>query len=108
MALVEYAVDGDPDMGGDNPPIRRPAVFSQNVYPEFEVYVRSDAPAIRYVVKGSDGLDRSSGRTIIELTSADVSSSGYVLVTDSEPFSEDGNRFVWLELIHDRGLATGP
>ena len=106
-ALIEYALNGDPDRGSDPVPIRVAAVPLQNVNAEFEVFVSSTADGIRYEVKASDTLPPTNIVTLATFTKAD-GTNGYKRVIDSQPRSASPRRFAWVEITHDRSLSTGP
>lgn len=106
-ALIEYALNGDPDRGSDPVPIRVAANPLQSVNAEFEVFVSSTADGIRYNVKASDTLPPTSIVTLATFTKAD-GTNGYKRVVDSQPKSASPRRFAWVEITHDRSLSTGP
>ncbi|MCW1924544.1 hypothetical protein OKA05_18405 [Luteolibacter arcticus] len=106
-ALIEYAINGNPNSGSDPTPIRIAANPSQNVNAEFEVFVSSTADAVRYTVKASNTLPPTNISTLATFTQAD-GSNGYKRVTDSQPRSSSNKRFAWVEITHDRSLSTGP
>jgi hypothetical protein len=106
-ALIEYALNGDPDRGSDPAPIRMAANPLQNVNAEFEVFVSATADGIRYEVKASDTLPPTNIVTLATFTKAD-GTNGYKRVVDSQPRSASPRRFAWVEITHDRSLSTGP
>lgn len=106
-ALIEFALNGDPDRGSDPVPIRVAAAPLQHVIAEFEVFVSSTADGIRYEVKASDTLPPTNVVTLATFTKAD-GTNGYRRVVDSQPKSASPRRFAWVEITHDRSLSTGP
>lgn len=106
-ALIEYALNGDPDLGSDPVPIRMAANPLQGVNAEFEVFVSSAADGIRYEVKASNTLPPTNIVTLATFTKAD-GTNGYKRVVDSQPRSASPRRFAWVEITHDRSLSTGP
>jgi hypothetical protein len=106
-ALVEYAINGNPDSGSDPVPIRMAANPLQAVNAEFEVFVSATADGIRYEVKASDTLPPTNVATLATFTKAD-GTNGYKRVVDVQPKSASPTRFAWLEITHDRSLSTGP
>jgi hypothetical protein len=106
-ALIEYALNGDPDNGSDPAPIRMAAAPLQNVNAEFEVFVSATADGIRYEVKASDTLPPTNIVMLATFTKAD-GTNGYKRVVDSQPRSASPRRFAWVEITHDRSLSTGP
>jgi hypothetical protein len=106
-ALIEYALNGDPDGGSDPAPIRMAANPLQGANAEFEVFVSSTADGIRYEVKASDTLPPTNVVTLATFTKAD-GLNGYKRVVDSQPKSASPRRFAWVEITHDRSLSTGP
>lgn len=106
-ALIEYALNGNPDSGSDSVPIRVAAAPLQSLSAEFEVFVSSTADGIRYEVKASDTLPPTNVVTLATFTKAD-GTNGYKRVVDSQPRSASPRRFAWVEITHDRSLSTGP
>jgi hypothetical protein len=106
-ALIEYAINGNPDSGSDPVPIRMSANPLQSVNAEFEVFVSATADGIRYEVKASDTLPPTNIVTLATFTKAD-GANGYKRVVDSQPRSASPRRFAWVEITHDRSLSTGP
>jgi V8-like Glu-specific endopeptidase len=106
-ALIEYALNGNPDGGPDPVPIRVAAAPLQSVNAEFEVFVSSTADAIRYEVKASDTLPPTNIVSLATFTKAG-GTNGYQRVVDSQPRSASPRRFAWVEITHDRSLSTGP
>ena len=106
-ALIEYALNGNPDSGSDSVPIRVAAAPLQSLSAEFEVFVSSTADGIRYEVKASDTLPPTNVVTLATFTKAD-GTNGYKRVVDSQPRSASPRRFTWVEITHDRSLSTGP
>jgi hypothetical protein len=106
-ALIEYALNGNPDLGSDPVPIRVAANPLQSVNAEFEVFISATADGIRYQVKASDTLPPTNIVTLATFTKAD-GTNGYKRVVDSQPRSASSRRFAWVEITHDRSLSTGP
>ncbi|BCX48977.1 integral membrane proteins containing uncharacterized repeats-like protein [Haloferula helveola] len=111
VALMEYALDLDPDVADYRPPIRMKESPAQSTFAEFEVYVSAVADAIRYEVEVADSLeDLATGTNVTTLqtfTKAD-GSSDYITVTDTQPISSSTTRFGRVVITHDRSLSTGP
>jgi hypothetical protein len=106
-ALIEYAINGNPDSGSDPVPIRMSANPLQGVNAEFEVFVSSTADGIRYEVKASNTLPPTNIVTLATFTKAE-GTNGYKRVVDGQPRSASPRRFAWVEITHDRSLSTGP
>lgn len=97
-ALVEYALNRDPDESDYLPAIRNTPNPSQNLHAEFDVFVSSTAEGITYRVRASNSLDRSNAITLATFTSAD-GSSAYRKVTDTQLRSASPRRFAWVEIV---------
>ena len=96
-ALLEYALDRNPSQ-----PDYRSAILisdspTQNLYPEYDVYVSSTAAGITYQINASNSLDRSNPSTLAIFTHVD-GSSAYRKVTDTQLRSVSRTRFAWLEV----------
>ncbi len=98
VALMEYALERNP-----NAPDYRSGIFptpnpSQGVFAEFEVYVSANAHGITYRVKASNSPDRTGPTTTLATFTSAVGVSGYRRVTDTQPISASTRRFAWLEV----------
>lgn len=111
IALVEYALDLDPDQPDYRAAIRVKEDPSQSTHLELEVYVSAVADAIRYEVELADTLaDFVTGTNVLTaatFTKAD-GSSDYRVVTDPQAMSATTTRFARVVITHDRSLSTAP
>lgn len=106
-AILEYATDGQPAVV-DFLEVVRVVETPAGDRAQYEVYVSSDADAILYEVKAVSSLEDVSDPAKVELlaTFTRIDGPGYQTVTDSKTFTEASSRFVWVEITHDRNLAT--
>jgi hypothetical protein len=97
-ALLEYALDRNPSQADYRSAILVSDSPSQNLYPEYDVYVSSTAAGITYQVKASNSPDRSNPSTLATFTHVDGPST-YRKVTDTQQRSASQTRFAWVEII---------